>query len=460
MHKHEAIIATNRFGLGARPGEAKQAASDPRAWLKAQLVQGDSSLDGQGLKPSDEALRAYYEFREARRKQQETDAKALAEGKEPVEAKRPDAGSPRSIIAAEIEARTKFAILTEQSFRERLVRFWSNHFTVSTSDVAVVSLAGAFEREAIRPHVTGSFFDMLLAAETHPAMMLYLDNARSIGPNSPVGRRRDLGLNENLAREILELHTLGVDGGYTQNDVIEFARALTGWTVSSPRDRNVEPGKTHFDERRHEPGARTVLGKTYADDGPQQVATILRDLALTPQTAKHVSERLARHFIADQPPKSAVDKLSRSFLDSKGDLGRLSATLVDLEEAWRKDQPKFKSPDEFQVSAMRGLGAPRVERRALRAAYGSLGQSPFTAPSPAGWPDEAEAWLGPDAVKKRLEWSQAVAARLGERMDPVGFLGETVGEFASARTLKLVGRAESREQGMALALMTPEFQRR
>lgn len=460
MHSHEAIIATNRFGLGARPGEAGEAGVAPRDWLKAQLTAGDSTLTGSGLKTSQEALQDFYRFRELRQKQKKAAAENPEAGERAEGDKRPDSGSPRSIIAAEIEARTKFAILTKHSFRERLVRFWSNHFTVSTSDVAVVSLAGAFEREAIRPHVTGSFFDMLLAAETHPAMMLYLDNVRSIGPNSRIGRRRDLGLNENLAREILELHTLGVNGGYNQGDVVEFAKALTGWSVSSPRDRKVPPGKTHFDERRHEPGSRTVLGKTYTDSGPQQAATILRDLALMPQTANHLAQRLARHFIADQPPRTAVDKLARSFRESGGDLGALAATLVDLDEAWSRDQTKFKSPDEFQVSAMRGLGAARVERRALRSAYGSLGQSPFTAPSPAGWPDEAEAWLGPDAIKKRLEWSQAVAARMGESRDPAAFLGETVGAFVSERTLKLVRRAESREQGMALALMAPEFQRR
>ena len=184
------------------------------------------------------------------------------------------------------------------------------------------------------------------------------------------------------------------------------------------------------------------------------------DLSRKPQTADYVANRLARHFIADEPPASAVEKLSNSFRKNDGDLGALAATLVDIDETWHTQQAKFKTPDEFQISAMRGLGAKRVDRRMLRAAYGSLGQSPFTAPSPAGWPDEAEAWLGPDAIKKRLEWSQAVADRMKGRVDPAGFLGESLGEFASERTIKHIKRAESRQQGMALAMMAPEFQRR
>jgi uncharacterized protein (DUF1800 family) len=406
------MIATNRFGMGARPGEAQRAAADPQAWLLQQLQDPSASmLSDPGLRTSDRALASYFKFRKERRKAQKDKANSEETGNM-AEVKPAEKNSPRDEIAREIEVRTRFAITTEQSFRERLVRFWSNHFTVSVTRNTVVPIAGAFEREAIRPHVSGRFLDMLMAAEMHPAMLLYLDNAQSVGPGSMAGKRRDRGLNENLAREILELHTLGVKGGYTQDDVIEFARALTGWTVASQRD-SFPTGKTFFDERRHEPGRRTVLGKKYADSGGEQALHVLRDLAAKPQTAKFVATKLARHFIADDPPASAIEKLQHTFLETAGDLSRVSAELVKMDEAWDEEMKKFKLPDEFHISALRGLGADSVQRRVMRATYESLGQAPFSAPSPAGWPDESDAWLGPDAVKKRLEWSQAVAERMG-----------------------------------------------
>ncbi len=456
MHNQKAMIATNRFGLGARPGEAAQAASDPQAWLLAQLEKENASeFQAAGLKPSDQAAREYFEHQAAKRK-----AKKIASAKTDGENKpKPDRNSPRSILVSEIEARTRFAVTTGNPFRERLVRFWSNHFTVSTTRNPVVPVAGAFEREAIRPHVTGSFFDMLTAAEMHSAMLLYLDNAQSVGPNSMGGKRRGRGLNENLAREILELHTVGVNGGYSQEDVTNFAKILTGWTIAGPRDRN-PTGKTYFDERRHEPGKHMVMGKNYPDLGAEQAVQVLKDLSLKPQTARFVSTKLARHFISDKPPTAAVDKLTQAYLDSAGNLGVLSAELVKLDEAWQEPAEKFKSPDEFHISALRGLGVNTLQSRGLRGTYASLGQLPFSAPSPAGWPDEAAAWLGPDSIQKRLEWSQALAARVGRRFDPRQFVDETLGASAGERTRFMVNGADSRQQGMTLALMAPEFQRR
>jgi uncharacterized protein (DUF1800 family) len=350
-------------------------------------------------------------------------------------------------------------VITEQSFRERLVRFWANHFTVSVTRNNVVPVAGAFEREAIRPNATGFFRDLLIAAETHPAMLLYLDNAQSVGPNSPGGRRRGRGLNENLAREILELHTVGVGGGYTQDDVTSFAKVLTGWTIGSPRDSH-PTGKTFFDERRHEPGIHTVMGKKYSAGGGEQALHVLRDLSIRPETARFIATKLARHFISDQPPADAVGKLAETFLESAGNLKAVSAELVKLEAAWQERPAKFKSPDEFHISALRGLGGDRFQARALRMTYATLGQAPFTAQSPQGWPDEASAWLGPDALKKRLEWSQALAGRVPRRLDPRHFMAESLGASASQRSRSMVGGADSMQQGLTLALMAPEFQRR
>jgi len=456
MHNQKTMIATNRFGLGARPGEAAQAASDPQAWLLAQLESENANeFQAAGLKPSEQAAREYFEFQAAKRKaKKEASAKADDENKP-----RPDMNSPRSILVSEIETRTRFAVTTGNPFRERLVRFWSNHFTVSTTRNPVVPVAGAFEREAIRPHVTGSFFDMLAAAEMHQAMLIYLDNAQSVGPNSMGGKRRGRGLNENLAREILELHTVGVNGGYSQQDVTNFAKILTGWTIAGPRDRN-PTGKTYFDERRHEPGKQMVMGKNYPDLGAEQAVQVLKDLSTKPETARFVSTKLARHFISDAPPAPAIEKLSKAYLDSAGDLGVVSAELVKLDAAWQEPAEKFKSPDEFYISALRGLGANTLQSRGLRGSYASLGQLPFSAPSPAGWPDEAAAWLGPDSIQKRLEWSQALAGKVGRRFDPRQFVDETLGASAGERTRFMVNGADSRQQGMTLALMAPEFQRR
>lgn len=456
MFDYRTMIATNRFGLGARPGEAAAASNDPRGWLREQLEDpGASLLDARALKPAHEALADWYEFQSARRaaqKEKQGDEDAVRKALAGLE-------KPREAFVREVLARTRFAVETPHSFRERLVRFWSNHFTVSTTQNSVVPVAGVFEREAIRPHVTGFFSELLIAAETHPAMLLYLDNARSVGPNSPGGRRRGRGLNENLAREILELHTVGVDGGYSQEDVTSFAKILTGWTVGGPREKN-HSGRAWFDARRHEPGAHSVMGKKYAEAGAEQAMHVLRDLSLKPETARFVATKLARHFISDAPPKAAVERLARVYLDSAGNLTTVSDELVNLGEAWVEQPAKFKTPEEFQLSVYRGLDGSSVQVRAMRSMYQSLGQAPFSAPSPQGWPDEEAAWLGPDAVKKRLEWSQSIASRLNRRADPRNFLAQAMGASASERTRFMVAGADSMKQGLTLAMMSPEFQRR
>lgn len=456
MHAYKTMIATNRFGLGARPGEAAAVASDPQGWLLAQLEGPRASvINDTGLVNSQQALGEWYEFQSVRRQAQ----RKAAGDEDKVREAMSGVEKPRALVAREVAARTRFAVTTEQSFRERLVRFWANHFTVSMTNNNVVMVAGAFEREAVRPHVTGFFADMLQAAETHPAMLLYLDNTQSVGPNSRAGRRRGRGLNENLAREILELHTVGVDGGYTQEDVTEFAKILTGWTVGSPRDRQ-PTGKPIFDENRHEPGSHKVMGKKYSASGSQQALEVFRDLAMKPETARFIATKLACHFIADEPPPAAIEQLAKAYLKSAGNLKTVSAELVNLSEAWVESPVKFKTPEEFYLSVLRGLGTKTVNLRSLRGVYQSLGQMPFSAPSPAGWPDQADAWLGPDAVKKRLEWSQAVAGRLGRRNDPRLFLAETMGASASERTRFMVKGADSMKQGLTLAMMAPEFQRR
>ncbi len=338
---------------------------------------------------------------------------------------------------------------------------------------ATAPLVGPFEEEAIRPNIFGRFADLLGAAETHPAMLLYLDQATSIGPDSRAaqyfgGRRRGVGaqkpkgprgLNENLAREILELHTVGVDGGYAQADVTEFARALTGLSVGGERDGG-RLGEAVFREVAHEPGARTVMGVRYGPGGREQLAAILSDLAAKPQTARFVCGKIARHFVSDTPPPALTERLERTWMASGGDLAAVAAALVDSPEAWDPTPAKFKTPYEFLISSWRAAGGAPRDVTILAPALSSLGQKPFGAPSPKGWPEDAAVWAAPDAVIKRMAWAQAFAARATADRDPDDLAAQALGGRLRPQTATAIARAESRAEGFALLLMSPEFQRR
>ena len=265
---------------------------------------------------------------------------------------------PQKIYRDEAKARIDAALAAEIGFVERLTWFWSNHFCVSADKGAVRELAGAYEREAIRPHVLGRFADMLLAVETHPAMLIYLDNARSIGPDSPAGRRTGKGLNENLAREILELHTLGVRTVYTQADVTRFANVITGWTVVPPRlERG---GEFNFNANMHEPGAQTLIGKVFPDGAFEQGRAALAMLARHPATAHHIAAKLVRHFVSDRPVPALADKLAKRFIATDGDLKEVARTLVTAPEAWSMADRKLKRPgrmDRDGAALRRGAAA-------------------------------------------------------------------------------------------------------
>ncbi|NWG72452.1 MAG: DUF1800 family protein [Parvularculaceae bacterium] len=452
-----AAIAVNRFGMGARPGDLARIGADPRGWLKDQIGRRDAfALEDDTLPTraeASESLRKFIKGVAATKPPQDMGAEAIPGFKSFTEA-----------LRAEIVARTRRALTTSDGFAERLVRFWSNHFTVAATKGGPIPFAGLYEREVIRAGMTGSFADLHLAVMRHPGMLIYLDQAVSVGPNSPAGKRLKRGLNENLAREALELHTVGPQGGYTQADVTEFARALTGWTIVSDRLRRFLPdaglGDFVFAAQLHEPGPRTVMGKRYPEAGEEQAHAILADLARHPATANRIAVKLARHFIADTPPLSAVARLEKAFRDSDGDLPTLHQSLVDLPEAFEPEQRKFKTPDEFILSALRLAGLETVEPQGVFGAYVLLGQQPFSAPSPKGWADVADEWATPDAVMKRLQWSQEFARRLPLRTSPEQIAAAALGPFMSSRTSEAVRRAESGAQGLVLALMSPEFQRR
>lgn len=331
-------------------------------------------------------------------------------------------------------------------------------------------MAGAFEAEAIRPHVMGTFENMLLAVERHPAMIYYLDQTRSIGPDSPQGVQRlrnpklNIGLNENLAREILELHTLGVRSGYTQADVTEFARALTGWSVNvaGVPDTNPDkaPGAFLFRDRIHEPGPRRILGRSYFQSGEMQARAVLHDLAAAPATATHIATKLARHFAGDEPPQSLIDKLRDVFARTNGDLPSVYRALIDAPECWQPRATKFKTPYEWTVSALRATGRRTFQKFQAAPLLRELGQPLWEPGSPAGWDDIAARWAAPDALVRRVEAAQRLAQTFPNKLDPRTLAPQVLAAAPNASTSMAIDGADTRATALTLLLVSPEFQRR
>jgi uncharacterized protein (DUF1800 family) len=494
----DAAIALNRFGLGARADE--RSPGDARGWLIEQIGRYRPVPPPIAVAPSSAAvavdLLAYQD--EQRRIRRSEGAPNTA----PTAADRPMAGVPAAMsetsqpatnvrrdaqqearqfarraaqerYAALVGARTVAAITSDVAFTERLVHFWSNHFAVSADKLELIGLSGTLEMEAIRPHVMGRFADMLFAVERHPAMLLYLDQTVSVGPDSALGLRvagrgrRKVGLNENLAREIMELHTLGVRTGYTQGDVTEFARAMTGWTVGgigggagARLAAAATPGSFVFMAAMHQPGARTIMGKPYAKGGEAQAQAVLADLAVHPATARHIATKLARHFAGDVPPPAMVARLEQVFLRSGGDLPTLYRALIASPEAWAPAPAKFKTPWEWTVSAYRALGTSEVKPQAIVGLMNQLGQPVWKPGQPIGYDDTAPSWAGPDAVMRRVEAAERFAARAGGTIDARTLAPQLFPEAVSPATAQALARAESPGQALALLLVSPEMMRR
>ena len=468
----DAAIALNRFGLGARAGEAPPA--DPRAWLRAQAGRFDPRPSVITETPGSAVVAGQYRaYRDAMRAAGQ-EAKRLGGDKDAVTTFRKDArNDARDAYVAQAQARLTAALVSPAPFAERLAHFWANHFAVSADKLIAFGLVGTLEFEAIRPNLFGKFGDLLLAVETHPAMLLYLDQAQSIGPESNLGSqmaarpnvKRRIGLNENLGREILELHTLGVDGGYTQADVQELARALTGWSVGGfvrePLGTEAPDGSFVFQTTWHQPGARTLLGRTYRQGGVEQARAMLADLAVHPATARHVATKLARHFAADTPPPALVERLTKAHLASGGDLPTLYGVLIDAPEIWATPLGKFKTPWEWTVSALRGVGASDLpDAKRLVGTLNELGQPIWKPGSPAGWDDIASSWAAPDALLRRVEVAQRLATASASRLDARALAGQLLPGTLTPATAQAIARADSPGQGLALLLVAPEFLRR
>lgn len=453
-----AAVAVTRFGLGARPGEIEAAKADPQGWLTAQVRRQGADLpqgDGENAAQRFVWMRDFQEQRRMERQSKNGDA--AQQGAAFMDAQR----ELREKTQGDFLARAQLGASTPNGFAERWALFWANHFTVSSTKQITSVLVGPFEREAIRPHVFGRFEDLLTASSTHPAMLTYLDQAQSVGPDSPAMARRKQGrrgLNENLAREILELHTVGVDAGYTQAEVTEFARALTGFSIG--RDNEDRVGAFVFRANTHEPGARKILGKTYAEGGENQGRAILKALAADPRTARHISRKLARHFVSDTPPPTLAARLEKRWLDTGGDLSEVAKALIASPEAWDPTPAKFKTPYEFTLSTWRLLGAEPSAYQRIAPILTGMGQRPFYAPSPKGWPEEAGAWASPDGLIKRMQWTQGMAAAAADRADPNALAVQALGARLTDPVAKAVSRAETRREAFALLVMSPEFQRR
>jgi uncharacterized protein (DUF1800 family) len=347
------------------------------------------------------------------------------------------------------------ALTTEAPFRERLVWFWTNHFTISLRRGQCAAVAGAFVEEAIRPHITGRFADMLMAVMRHPAMLMYLDNAGSVGPDSPAGERSHRGLNENLARECLELHTVSPAAGYSQADVTSFAKLLTGWSI----DLRADPPGFRYRPFAHEPGQQIVMGRAFPPGEEGGVAALLF-LADLPATHRFLATKLVRHFVADDPPADAVRRIESVLRDTRGNLGQAAAALTTLDAAWRP-QTKLRTPLDFVVATLRALDAPppNVDQPYLIGTLAGLGQPLWTAPQPNGWPDRATDWASPEALLRRIDWSYAVAGRL-TGPDPADVAEASLGPLLQPATLEAMHRAGSRRDALTLLLSSPEFQRR
>ncbi len=353
-----------------------------------------------------------------------------------------------------------------QSFRERLVAFWADHFTVSGSGALLRYGTSGFIEDAVRPHVGARFSDLLTACLTHPLMLNYLDQESSVGPNSIFAMRRagKRGLNENLARETLELHTLGVGASYDQTDVRELAELFTG--LSRGRDLRFK-----YNVNLAEPGAETVLGRTYgAERSMAPVLDVLHDLANHPGTARHIAWKLAVHFVADTPPPALVDDIREAFIASEGDLMAVYAAMLAHPEAWREESTNIRPPEEYISSAMRALAVPpgalaaldlRETRRIFFNALSRMGQPWQNAPGPDGWKEEDAAWVTPQGLAARLEWAFIAPARLLPSLpDPRVFVQQALGAEAPEKVMFAARAAESRADAVGLVLTSPAFMRR
>jgi uncharacterized protein (DUF1800 family) len=502
------VHVLNRLGFGPAPGDIERVRQlGLRAYIEQQLrperipdaamaerLAGFDMLSKTSRELAEEYfLPAQMARQEARRAQAADPAMTQPATPAPIapESMRPQQGQAargeRQAILELMQAKVLRAAYSERQLQEVMVDFWFNHFNVFIGKGQVRLYLNEYERDAIRPHALGKFADLLRATAESPAMLFYLDNWQSSAPEGArtlqqngvrPGRRfnrsatladvqaapnRRRGLNENYARELMELHTLGVDGGYTQKDVQEVARAFTGWTIATPR----QGGSFRFEPRMHDAGEKVVLGrKIAAGGGKEDGDQILELLAKHPSTARFIATKLARRFIADDPPKSAIDRAAKRFTDTSGDIREVVKSIVTAPEFFAADamRAKVKSPFEFVVSSVRAMGTMAGNGQALVQAIRNLGMPLYGCQPPTGYADRAEAWVNSGALLNRMNFAVSLTSgrrgspELSRRADEV-IRASLAGELSES-TAATVAKATTEAQALALVLGSPEFQRR
>lgn len=445
----QAAHALSRFGLGARPGEREEIADDPRGWVSEQLtLDADNAIATAGRPSAQDVAVLQLETWRLEREAQEDNSLL-----EQVEANYEQLWN---YYRDDVTLRIEQGIETDTPIQERLVHFWTNHFTTSAVKDGIRPYVGTFERDAIRPNYMGNFYDLLIAAEQHPAMLMYLDNTWSAGPNSDAGLYWGLGLNENLAREILELHTTSTAVGYSQADVEAFAKVITGWSFHFDEEELDLAGTFRFWEELHEPGELTVLGKTYPAEGLAQGEAVMLDLARHPSTANFVATKLVRHFVSDYPDPADVADVAAVFMDTEGDLPSVYQAVFDLTSAWDQSFTKFRQPIEFIIGIGRATGIPDGFDGWLPEVLGQMGQDVYGPPSPAGWPDTNGFWLSGQSAMRRAD----IAYTVGRSMrtgDTLELMQDLYGDLLSYETADLLENMRSPVVAMGLALASPEM---
>jgi uncharacterized protein (DUF1800 family) len=457
LHESE-FVALNRFGLGARPGEPDAIAGRAHAWVTDQIRQAKAD-PVPGVADTQARLHQLDAYRRAKAAADKAEAAAVAAGKPPPKlpagTKPPPSPldePPNKIFDNDLSRRAEQMIASDAPVVERLAAFWSNHFAISATRDELSVLAVPYENEAVRPFLFGTFRDMLAATAMHPAMTVYLDAASSVGPASAYGMHRHKSINENYAREVMELHTLGVNGGYTQKDVDELALALTGLGVDAA------DGESAWFFDRHEPGPRMLLGRMLPE-GANQPQAAFDILANHPATIRHVSTKLAAHICGDTPPRAVVQRLVHAWRASGGNLPAVYLALAASPEAWVTHPVKYRTPQDFVLAAARALDL-RGHGRALLSEIRFLGQSPFRAPAPTGWSDADGDWLNPAGTVARVESALRLAALAHAQTDATDTLAQAAYVTGNANVLDIISEEPDQHRAIALVLASPEFQRR
>lgn len=440
------VINAARFGFGIKPGEARFLGT-----LLQQLA-GADPLDDE--LPYDDTATRFAELQKLRDLRQSMGGNGEQFKKAQRRLRRLAAVDAMRVLARKVQ--------NPRGFRERLFAFWLDHFTVSPTRANEDYMLGAYMEDAIRPHIAGKFATLLKSAITHPSMLFYLDQTASTGPNSVVGRRQGKGLNENLAREVLELHTLGVGGPYSQDDVRQFAELLTGLGLG--------PEGMRFSRNRAEPGIEEILGHRYggARAEIEHIYEFLDDLAMNPATATHLARKLVVHFIGPAPLPELVESMASAYVQSGGELTALYRELLASPASKTADFRKVRPPLEYVATVLRALdfdarsiaSANANETRKLAQALTAMGQRPFKPSGPDGWPEAADSWITPPQLAARIEWAGHLARTYADDRDPRALLHAVLGDTAPDDLSFAVSGAETKWEGVALLLVSPSLMRR